>query len=117
MSDKPADQLPDWLRSAGELGVGSVILAVRRLNIVRAEVSEQWPAAGAAIDQAFERAEDLVEEVGEPVGEQLDNLLRAVEGFAPDSIADAAALGREGLAKLPMLARIAGLTSTPNGSS
>jgi len=117
MTDTPEDLVPDWLRSAGELGVGSAILAMRRFNIARSEINEQWPAAGAAIDEAFERVEDFVEEVGEPVGEQLDQLLKAVEGIAPAGISSAASLGRDAIAKLPVLARLAGLTSSPNGSS
>jgi len=116
MPDQPADQIPDWLRSAGELGVGSAILAVRRLNIARSEIDEQWPAVGEAIDQAFEHVEDLIADVGEPVSEQLDLLLQAIEGVAPTGVSNAAALGREAIAKLPALARLAGLTSAPNGS-
>jgi len=116
MSDQPADQIPDWLRSAGELGVGSAILAVRRLNIARSEIDEQWPAVGAAIDEAIERVEDLIDDVAEPVGEQLDMLLLAVEGVAPSGLSNAASLGREAIEKLPMLLRLAGLTRTPNGS-
>lgn len=106
-SGGPFDGLPDWAQSAGEVGIGAAILAVRRLNIVRNEIGEQYGPAGEAIEQGI----GLVEDALEPLGEQLDDALKTVADTAPKPVSDYATAGRKLLQEAPRLARLAGLQS------
>lgn len=108
MPENTFDDLPPWLRSAGELGVGAAILSVRRFNIWRREGSERLGPLGDSIDQLFENLDDIVV----PLSDRLGEVLGVVAERAPAPIDGYADVGRTVATELgPQLLRLSGLTA------
>lgn len=101
----PFESLPDWAREIGEISVGTTILAIRRFNIWRRDLSTSCPPASSLV----ERGVATVAEGVDPSSAQLAEVLRAVEWIVPDPARDAVTATRRMTERTPDILRLAGL--------
>lgn len=106
----PSDEfdVDEVLAELAEIGVGTAILSLRRLNIERRRLVEANPALEPVIDAALDRIDELAQPLSDLIGAAIAGLGDAIEGER------GAQLQRAGkvVADLgPELLRLSGLTA------
>lgn len=99
--------LDDAIRDATEIGVGALILGLRRVNLSRRELVERVPAAEPVVHAVLEHIEGLAEPASAAVGAIVQAVGEIVPGDAGDRLQD---LGITVSSAGPDLLKLSGLT-------
>lgn len=107
MTDPSDFDVDEFLTEITEIGVGTAILALRRLNIERRRLAEEVPALRPVIEAVLDQVDTLAQPVSDVVGATISGLGDAVSGPRGDQLVRAG----QTLADLgPELIRLSGLT-------
>jgi len=97
----------DFLSELAEIGVGTAILALRRVNIQRRKFVKEIPQAEPFVDAVLEGIEAIVPPFSAVVGAAMTTVADAIDGEGGDQLHHAGLLVTE---IGPELLRLSGLT-------
>ena len=105
---EPSDfDLDEFLTELAEIGVGTAILGLRRLNIERRKLIKDVPSLAPTVDAVLAQVDAFAQPVADVVGAVIAGLGDAIEGPRGEQIAKAG----QTVADLgPTLIRLSGLT-------
>lgn len=104
LGDRDFDEV---VREITEVGIGSLILGLRQLNIARRDLVERVPAAEPAINAVLEQVELIAEPMSAAVGALVAAVGDSVGGSSGEQMS---ALGATLAEAGPELLRLSGLT-------
>lgn len=97
----------DFLTELAEIGVGTAILGLRRLNIERRRLVSENPSLGPTVDAVLDHVDTMAQPVADVVGAVIAGLGDAIEGPRGEQLTKAG----QTVAELgPELIRLSGLT-------
>lgn len=99
--------LDDAIREATEIGVGALILGLRRINVSRRELVERVPAAEPAVHAVLEHIEGMAAPASAAVGALVQAVGEMVPGDTGDRLQD---IGATVSMAGPDLLKLSGLT-------
>jgi len=97
----------ELLTELAEIGVGSAILGLRRVNIERRKLVAKQPALEPAVNAVLDHIEAAAEPLSSIVGAVVSGLGDAIDGDRGDKLSEA---GRTVASMGPELLRLSGLT-------
>ena len=106
---EPSDfNVDEFLTEIAEIGVGTAILALRRLNIERRRLVEEIPALRPVVEVVLEQVDTFAQPVSDVVGAAIAGIGDAVSGSRGEQLTRAG----QTVADLgPELLRLSGLTN------
>lgn len=97
----------DFLTELAEIGVGSAILGLRRLNIERRRIVSENPSLAPTVDALLDQVDALAQPIADVVGAVIAGVGDAIEGPRGEQLTQAG----QTVAELgPELIRLSGLT-------
>ena len=97
----------EFLTELAEIGVGTAILGLRRLNIERRKLVKDVPQLEPIVDAVLDQVESLAQPVSSVLGAAISGIGDAIEGDRGDQLHEAGLL----VANIgPELLRLSGLT-------
>lgn len=107
MTETSDFDVDEFLTEIAEIGVGTAILALRRLNIERRKLVEEVPALRPVVDVVLDQVDAYVQPVSDVVGAAIAGVGDAVSGPRGEQLTRAG----QTVADLgPELLRLSGLT-------
>ena len=106
--DTPADfDVDEFLTELAEIGVGTAILGLRRLNIERRRLVANNPSLEPAVDVVLDKIDALAQPVADVMGAAIAGIGDAIEGERGAKVTEAGQFVSE---LGPELLRLSGLT-------
>jgi hypothetical protein len=97
----------DFLTELAEVGVGTAILGLRRLNIERRRLVDERPSLEPAIDAVLDQIDSLAQPVSDVLGAAVAGIGDAIEGDRGAQLTKAGQM----IAEIgPEIVRLSGLT-------